>query len=776
MAAGDPHAEALSAGARFAAVFDSISNVAIQGFTRDGSVRHWNPASQALCGYTEAEVFGHKIHDLLGFGPQEKRRFLSEVKRSWQTGEALPPAELAIRTKTGEVRWVYSTMLPVSEAGQVVEVFRMDMDITERRKAADALRESEERYRQITQNSPMGMHQYELHPDDRLVFLGANPAADRILGVDHAALMGKTIEDAFPVLIHTEIPDRYRAAARTGTPWGAEQIDYQDAQIRAVLDVWAFQTQSNHMVAMFADVTARKQTEKRLTDSEAKLRSIFRVAPTGIGVVRGRILVDVNARICEMTGYLREELIGQSARILYPTQEDFDFVGVEKYRQIRERNTGTVDTRWQRKDGTVIRVLLGSTPINPDDLEVGITFTALDITEREKIVEALGQSEEKFERAFRSSPVLMAITTVEEGRFLDVNECFLSTLGYRREEVVGRTSKELNMFVEPTARDGALAALAKKSLREYGDVLIRTKSGRIRHGVFSAETIDLRGQQYLLTVMNDTTERQELVAELIQKNRELEALIYAASHDLRSPLVNIQGFSRWLDEGYVEVKRVLTEARSIEEFRDKTVSVFEDRLPSSLAFIRAGVAKMDKLIDGLLQLSRVGRSALHLETLDMNRLLESVVDAGSYQIQQANAKVEQTTLPACRGDSGQINQVFSNLLDNALKYRDPTRPLRIRPTGKAAKDRVIYTVTDSGKGISRENLEKIWIVFWRLDTQTQSVGEGLGLPLTRRIVERHNGTIWVESTIGEGTRFFVDMPSGQAEADRLPPPTGEPKT
>ena len=126
VAAGDPHAEALSAGARFAAVFDSISNVAIQGFTRDGSVRHWNPASQALCGYTEAEVFGHKIHDLLGFGPQEKRRFLSEVKRSWQTGEALPPAELAIRTKTGEVRWVYSTMLPVSEAGQVVEVSRLD--------------------------------------------------------------------------------------------------------------------------------------------------------------------------------------------------------------------------------------------------------------------------------------------------------------------------------------------------------------------------------------------------------------------------------------------------------------------------------------------------------------------------------------------------------------------------------------------------------------------------------------------------------------------------
>lgn len=137
------------------------------------------------------------------------------------------------------------------------------------------------------------------------------------------------------------------------------------------------------------DITDRHLTRQALLESEARLNSIFRAAPTGIGVVANRVLLQVNERICQMTGYTTEELVGQQSRILYLSDEDFEYVGREKYRQIREFGTGTVETRWRRKDGSVIHVLLSSTPIVPEDLSIGVTFTALDITDRKQAEEAL---------------------------------------------------------------------------------------------------------------------------------------------------------------------------------------------------------------------------------------------------------------------------------------------------------------------------------------------------------------------------------------------------
>jgi PAS domain S-box-containing protein len=174
-----------------------------------------------------------------------------------------------------------------------------------------------------------------------------------------------------------------------------------------------------------------------LRESEGKMQSIFRAAPTGIGVVKDRVLVDVNPRLCEMTGYSKNELIGQSARMLYPTQEEFDFVGREKYRQIAEKGTGRVETRWLKKDGSVIEVLLASTPIDVEDLAKGVTFTALEITDRKQAEKALRQSEERFRMLFDKAP-LGYQSLDAEGRFIDVNQAWLDTLGYSREEVMGR--------------------------------------------------------------------------------------------------------------------------------------------------------------------------------------------------------------------------------------------------------------------------------------------------------------------------------------------------
>ena len=122
------------------------------------------------------------------------------------------------------------------------------------------------------------------------------------------------------------------------------------------------------------------------------MRSIYSVAPAGIGVVINRVLKEVNPRICEMIGYAREELLEKNARILYPSQEEYEFVGKEKYAQIAVNGTGEVETLWQKKDGTIINVLMASTPIDINDLSRGVTFTA-DITERKQAEIALRESE-----------------------------------------------------------------------------------------------------------------------------------------------------------------------------------------------------------------------------------------------------------------------------------------------------------------------------------------------------------------------------------------------
>jgi PAS domain S-box-containing protein len=162
-----------------------------------------------------------------------------------------------------------------------------------------------------------------------------------------------------------------------------------------------------------------KQLEASLRESEATLRSIFRAAPTGIGMVCDRVIKQANERLCKIIGYTREELLGKSSRMLYGTDEDFEYVGREKYAQISERNIGTVETRWQRKDGTMIDVLLSSAPIDINDLSIGVTFTALDITSRKQVEKNLRESEEQYRSLFQNNHSVMLLVDPKTADIVD---------------------------------------------------------------------------------------------------------------------------------------------------------------------------------------------------------------------------------------------------------------------------------------------------------------------------------------------------------------------
>ena len=188
-------------------------------------------------------------------------------------------------------------------------------------------------------------------------------------------------------------------------------------------------------------------------------------------------------------------------------------------------------------------------------------------------------------------------------------------------------------------------------------------------------------------------------------------------------------------------------------------------IPRSLEFVRAGAAKIDALISGLLRLSRIGRAAISRRELDMEAMLGQIVKAMSFQIESAGARVDIGCLPPCSGDPDQISQVFSNLLDNAIKYRSPYRPLVVSVAGRARGLCSEYSVADNGIGMPADRVERAFEIFCRLEPEDGIEGEGLGLTLARQIVERHGGAMRVESELGAGSRFVVLLPGKESEGE-----------
>lgn len=257
----------------------------------------------------------------------------------------------------------------------------------------------------------------------------------------------------------------------------------------------------------------------------------------------------------------------------------------------------------------------------------------------------------------------------------------------------------------------------------------------------------------------------ELSKTLAEKNKELEMIVYIASHDLRSPLVNIQGFSRELARA---CSTLGSQLRFLENGGGEPLmlnQILHKDIPEAIEFIEAGVAKMDSLLSGFLRFSRLGHQALRLQRLDVNHMLEGISQSMEYQIQQTGAVVCVEDLPPCRGDPIQIGQVFANLLDNALKYRDPSRPLEVRVSGRLEDGRAIYAFRDTGVGIPPEHRKKVFEIFHRLNPQ-KAPGEGLGLTIAMKILERQDGRIWVESEPGEGSTFIVSLPASEIASEQ----------
>jgi PAS domain S-box-containing protein len=348
-----------------------------------------------MLGYTAAEMIGKSIVEFISPNDLED---LHQKKEQQKLGVPAQFERTLICKDGSELVTLISASPLLDETGSFQGTFGMVTDISELKKIQHSLTISEERFRRTFDLSPVGKALVDMD----FKFIRCNQAFCEFLGYEENELLSKSYKDVtyaediykgkveLQKLINNEI-DTVTLQKRYKHKNGEEL--WGETSIRLLVGE---DGKTKYFLPVIQNIHQRKLADEKIKEREAKLESIFRASPIGMGIVVDRVFVEVNDHMCKMTGYTREELIGKNSIWIYPNEKSYDFVGKEKYRQITEKGTGTVETVWRHKKGHLINVLLSSTPLDQSDWKKGVTFTVLDITERTMFVRFLAESEAPF--------------------------------------------------------------------------------------------------------------------------------------------------------------------------------------------------------------------------------------------------------------------------------------------------------------------------------------------------------------------------------------------
>jgi len=472
-----------------------------------------------------SEIIGHSCWELVHgtSGPIE----WCPVKLMLESGHR----DATIRQLNG--RWVEISADPVfNDESEITGTVHIITDITQRKLAELKSIESEKRFRNIFESIPIGLHVYELNSDGQLVFIDANPTADKILNADNKQFIGKTIEEAFPPLINTDIPERYKNIAKEGSTWKWDQVDYKDEKIQGAYEVFAFQTNPGFMVTSFHDITERIEAAQTIRESEKKYRQLIEDSLEGVCVIDENANTTLaNPSMAKILGYEVDEMIGRNL---------FDFISQEDIEitknTLERRKKGVkeeIEKEFIRKDGKKVITRLMTSPIfdNKGSYKGAIALVA-DITERKTAENLLKESEAKYSHLFMSSPYSIIIGDMT-GKIIDCNFKEDQITGYTREDIIGKNMIDIPMFPRkylPIVMDD-FKVLLKGDIPKPNELQIVKKDGSPIWVEPIASIFKLKDKMYLQIIMQDINERkisEEKLKESEEKFRTLFEMVPAS--------------------------------------------------------------------------------------------------------------------------------------------------------------------------------------------------------------------------------------------------------
>jgi PAS domain S-box-containing protein len=731
-----------------------------------------NNAMARMYGYDGADkIRGARLRDLLVRSDPQNIALLLKLR---ETGR-LADFESHEVDRYGNTKYFLNNLTAIVENGAVVRGWGTQRDITDQKRAADALRASEERFRLLTELSPDGI----VIADTAATIHLANPSMLSMLGLppELAATVGRNLFD----FVAPEYLDHCRDCMKTlltnSEPTTQVEAVFRredgrtfPVEVNAVRFEWKGQSFAQIVVH---DISGRKQAEserehwsREVETERDRLRRILEQMPIGVAIATapsGRIFF----HNLEAVRLLRHPLVPSPDPLAYAQfgalHEDKSPYQPEEYPLARSLKSGEVikamEMRYRRGDGTETVLSVDSAPIYDSEGRMALAVvTFIDIAERRRAEEDLRESEERFAKAFRASPDSLVISRLADGVILEANDSFLAISGFERDELVGKSTLSLGIYLDPATRQRALDILKKQNFVRDLEFAMKTKSGQVRLMMFSAQPLELRGEHCWLTIGRDISEQkraeherehlllQEKVAreEAEAANRMKDEVLATISHELRTPLTSILGWAQALTTGGIP----------------------EDQTRHALEVIEKNAKSQARLIDDILDTSRIitGRLKLDAHPVEIEPIFQAAVD-----VVRPSAEAKRISLDVIIdgsgsvvfGDPSRLQQVVWNLLSNAVKFTNAGG--RIEARLASSGDQCEISITDNGMGIEPQFLPYVFERFRQADnTSTRRYGGlGLGLAIVRHLVELHGGRVFASSPgKNRGSTFKVTLPVG----------------
>ena len=731
----------------------------IYGIDLQGDCTFVNRATCELIGYQPAEVLGRKMHDLIHHHKPDGSVYPVEecpVYRAFKKGEGCcTDSELIWRRDGTSIPVEYSSF-PILESGVITGAVVTLVDITERKRAEERLRSSEQLFRSIFENAQLGIAYFKIDSHEHV----SNRALHEMLGYtgEELSRLGQWDEIVAP-------EDRASGAERydelvqgkRDTDEYEQRFIRRDGRIVVANDKFRLlrdpDGKPQYIVGLTEDITERKRSHEALQESEQLFRSIFENSQIGISIFGIEAQTHItNRALQEMLGYSEADLrsLEQWDKIVHPDDRG---LGAERYAELLagKRDADEYGHRYIRRDGRIVvgngrYQLLRDAAGKPQYL-VALTE---DITERNRAQEALQDSERLFRSIFENAPVGIGLYNVPEAQYF-TNRALHEMLGYTHEDL--SSVEKWDQIVHPDQRASGAKRYAelvegKYDYDEWEQHFIR-RDGRlvIADGAFTMIRDTAGNPQYLLNTTKDITDRKQAEADLLAAKEEAVAATKAKSdflanmsHEIRTPMNAILGMT------HLALKTELTAKQ-------------RDYLTKTTVAAKALLS----IINDILDFSKIEAGKLDVENTEF-RLDQVLEDLSSVVCQKARDKDLEFLIappknlpPNLIGDPLRLGQILINLVNNAVKFTERGEVLVTVALEEQLADRVKvrFSVRDSGIGMTPEQSAKLFQAFSQADTSTTRKygGTGLGLSISKRLVEMMEGTIWAESEPGVGSAF-----------------------